>query len=104
MSVGYDAVGGIGIEVTPDIRNKLCSAYNNLEDDMVEILEATDFTYSEAGDGSYTGDDNTFYIMVEGKTLGDIIENAKKVSKSLSEFGISISDKDFVVIEDIHVW
>lgn len=106
MSVDYSGVGGVGIEITHEIKNKLIVAnegetYDGCLESMLGDLE---LDLKEAGDGNYTGDDNTFYISLEGDNLKELIENSAALLEKLEGFGIKLTLEDIEVIEDLHVW
>jgi len=105
MSIDYSPVGGIGLEVTDEIRKKLVVANKgDFDGDMNSLLSDLEFNYEEAGDGSYSGDDNIFYIMVDGDTLTEVNKNVKKLIKKLSSMKIEVDIDSFKIISDLHVW
>jgi hypothetical protein len=104
MGVDYSPVGGIGIEVTGKIKAKLKAAATDSYECMGELLDDLGIPYKEAGDGNYSGKENSFYLIVEGETLTEINNNAEKFIKNMSEFGIKVKSDDLVVIEELHVW
>lgn len=106
MGVDYNGIGGIGLEVTDEVLEKLHKYTKNkfIDDHTVDLIESLDISYSEAGSGSYTGQENTFYLMAEGDTLKEVTEGAKELSVKLKQLGIEIDPDDFEVISDLHVW
>lgn len=105
MGVDYDGVGGVGVEITEEMKRKLVVANEGAFDGyMDELLSDLELEYKEGGSGSYTGKENTFYLMVEGDTLEEVYNNSKGFISKLSEMNIDIKLGDIVVIEDLHVW
>lgn len=100
MGANYSGNYGIGIQVfTPNFKE---------EDDYYEdglgyiesILENTNYYYFETGDGSYTGDTNNVYIVIDNPfqdgycALG---EKADKLIQFLQENNITFEGKIDVV-------
>lgn len=104
MGVDYSPVGGVGIKVTDKIKNKLRVANNGDGDDITEILDSLELPYAQAGDGNYSGNDNDFYLKVEGETLVEINSNAPAFIEKLKGYNVDISLNDLIMIEDLHVW
>jgi hypothetical protein len=105
MGVDYNGVGGIGLEVTNEIKKKLVVANDgDFCGCMDTLLDDLEFEYREAGDGNYSGEENTYYIMVEGENLREIIENSEPFIERLSNMGIIVTFDNLKVIEDLRVW
>lgn len=104
MGVDYSPVGGIGIEVTKEIKSKLIKANDGNYDDMDSLLDDLDLPYKVAGNGSYTGNDNDYYVMVEGETLTEINSNTDRFIEVLGNLGVEIKLDDLKVIQELHVW
>jgi hypothetical protein len=107
MGVDYDGVGGIGIEFTDEMVEKVIKqgvfTEEDWADDWTDCMEKIGICYSEAGDYSYGGE-KRIYLLVEGSTLDDIISNEEKFREDLSKLGITVERKDLKVIEDLCVW
>ena len=106
MGVDYSPVGGIGIKIEGKIKNKLIVANDgeSYDGDMDSLCGDLDLTCSESGDGNYTGDENDWYIMVEGETLMEINKNAPKLIEKLSGYGINIKMGELKVIQELCIW
>ena len=106
MGIDYDGVGGIGIEVTDKIINKLIEkkvfTSEEWEDDECGCIESVGMLYQQAGN-SYSGDE-TYYWLVEGANLTEINANAPKFIEKLAKLGIIITLDDLMVISDMHVY
>jgi hypothetical protein len=105
MGVDYIPVGGIGIKVTHEIKKKLTIVN---EGDccggcMDSLLSDLELEYAEAGDGSYTGEENTYYLMVQGSTLVEINENTDEFISKLKSYDIDVSVSDVKVISELHI-
>lgn len=105
MGVDYTPVSGVGIEVTKDIKKKLVMANGGDFDGCLEsLLDDLELVYQDAGSGSYTGEENTYYLKVEGSTLTEINRNSEPFLKKLEGFGISLTVDDLIMINDLCVW
>ena len=107
MGVDHNGVGGIGIELTEEIRNKLIEkglfTQDEWDEDEYGCLETINLPYSVAGDGNYGGDDR-YYLLVHGDNLEEIIKNEQEFRNHLQRLGIQLDQKDLIVISDLHVW
>jgi hypothetical protein len=106
MGVDYTGVGGIGIEVDDKvlatfIENKVFSE-EEWDEYGSECLEEIGVPYQTAG-SAYSGEE-TNYLFVPGDTLGEIQANAPKFIETLKKHGCNISEKDLLLISDLHVW
>lgn len=106
MGVDYSPLGGIGIRVTKEYKKKLIVANEGetYDGDMVSVIEELGITAGTSGSGSYTGEENDYYMMVDGSTLMEINQNSAHFIKTLNSFGIDITEKDLEVIEELHIW
>ena len=108
MGIDRDGIGGIGILVDQEVVEKMITkgifTEDEWEDDPLECLDMTMIPHATAGDGSYTGDDDIFYFMIDGNTLNEINRNVPDFIKRLNEVGVSIKEEELIVISDIHVW
>ena len=109
MGVDYDGVGGIGIEITDYVIDKLINyglfTRDEWEDDYDFCLSKIGFVYELAGNGSYTGRENDrYYCLVPGSNLMEIVANKMKFIKRFEEFGIMLDDTSLIVISDFRVW
>lgn len=105
MGVDYSPVGGVGVEVTKEIKKKLIVANDgDYDGDMDDLLSELGLTYAEAGDGNYTGDDNRHYIILEGDNFSELSENALPLISKLEDMGINIEYTDLKVLNELHIW
>ena len=106
MGVDYDCVSGIGIEVTADVRAKLMAmglfTEAEWDCDPRECLHKLGLVTGTAG-SCYDNEGFTYYLFVEGKTLGEIIANSAKFVATLKHWGVDINPNDLEVIEDMMV-
>lgn len=108
MGVDYNAVGGIGIEVSNElvaeaIALELFTAESWSEDPQ-SCLESLGIPYEVAGDGCYGGDDR-FYFIIGAYTYRDVNNNKDSFLHIInSTFKTKYTDDDLVVISDLHVW
>ena len=107
MGIDHNGVGGIGIELTEEIRNKLIEnklfTQDEWDEDKYGCLEEINLIYSVAGDGSYGGKD-IYYLLVKGDNLKEILENEEVFRNHLKTFGIQLTQGDLSVISDLHTW
>lgn len=106
MGVDYSPVGGIGVKLTHEMKCKLIVANEGEAHDgcVDSLLGDLEFCYAEAGDGNYSGNENDFYLLVEGDTLMEINQNSKEFLQRLNSYGIKIKEEDLEVISELHVW
>ena len=105
MSVDYKGVGGIGVLVTDSIRKKLVIANDGNYDGCVETLLCDlGIECEELGEGNYTGNENTFYMMVEGKTLIELNKNVQAFIKKLKSYKINIKEEDIKLVSGLLMW
>lgn len=106
MSIDYDGVGGIGIEVTERVLKKLISAKlftrKQWNEDFNECLKKIGLLFSTAGN-FYCGDDLTHYLFVPGNNLQEILDNEEAFKLSLEKFGINVSRKDLLMISEYKI-
>lgn len=108
MGVDYDGVGGIGVEVTKDMIEKLIEkevfTEEEWSDDSYSCLERIGLPYAKAGDSAYGGEAR-FYLLVNGSNLKEILSHEFYFIKRLEKLlGIFLSSEDLIVIEDILVY
>lgn len=116
MGVDFDSVGGIGILVTEEIKEKLLHRGVIAEEHvkaegwyaaLENLLSDFDIDLQEAGDYSYSGDidDQHLYLLVLGNNLEEINEEALKFLEKLNELtGLIFTFKDLKVISDVLAW
>lgn len=107
MGVDYDSVSGIGIEVTADVRAKFVAAGLFTEEewedgDERDCLAKLGLVTGTAG-SCYDNEGFTYYLFVEGKTLGEIIANSAKFVAALKNWGVDVNPNDLEVIADMMV-
>jgi hypothetical protein len=114
MGVDYCSIGGIGIEITDDMKDKLSEDYylkNEIDEDdddyeeiwFTEILDDSGLEYSEAGSEGYGGE-GRYYLLVDGNTLLEVQNNTDEFIKNLKNIGIIITIEDLQVISDLHIY
>lgn len=107
MGVDYNAVGGIGIEFTPDLRQQVEDfgffTEKEWEEDYDKCLSKIGLPYNLGGDGSYGGEDYYFFL-VKGKTLIEVLANSPDFIDVLSKVGISITMEDLRVISELYIY
>tara|TARA_R110000744_G_scaffold281118_2_gene393060 strand:- start:154 stop:498 length:345 start_codon:yes stop_codon:yes gene_type:complete len=114
MGVDYSGIGGIGIELTDDMKEMISDKYysvNNIDEDdddyeniyFSEILDDSGLEYSEAGSEGYGGE-GRYYLLVDGNTLLEVQNNTDEFIKNLKNVGIEITIEDLQVISDLHIY
>lgn len=108
MGVDYDAVGGVGICFSKELKQKAIELEYFTEDEWDEdnygCVEHLDIPYEVAGDGSYGGKDY-FYFTVDGNNLKEVNNNKEKfLSMINSKFNVEYKEDDIVVISELHIW
>jgi len=102
-------VGGIGLCLN-DYKDRFFQAFTDpkdfegMNDEWPEIIceKIANSCYSHAGD-AYNGK-SYVYILVNGKTLKEINENAEAFCKSFRDYGIEIYPDDLQRIADIYIF
>lgn len=95
MGVDYSANYGIGFKVEPSetLRDTLANKDSYILEYIDEILEDK-YTYFEVGDASYTGGENTVYVVLaDEKTPFNLIDS------ELDELENLLTSKDLIVSE-----
>lgn len=110
MGISYGSVGGIGIELTEEIVQKLITANifteEEWEDDYYECLVCVEEKLGISSDTSgnfYSDADITHYLLVSGGNLKEIILNSSMFLTKLHCVGIKLSVEDLIVISDYKV-
>jgi hypothetical protein len=110
MSIDYDGVGGIGIELTEELVQKFIAANifteEEWEDDYYECLEKVEETFGIATDTAgnfYSDRDITHYLFVDGSNLKDILENHVTFLEKMKSVGVDLSLEDLELISDYKV-
>lgn len=105
MGIDYDAVGGVGIS-----EDRFVNRFIELgkfteeewDDNRESCLDEIGIGYRCSGD-SYA-DEREYHLMVPGKNLQELVENAPVFISKLKELGIDLAFSDLLVIEEPHVW
>ena len=79
MSVDYMAHFGIGYEVTKRADFDMDDPYGDLYD-CIFAHESDGFEIIDAGDGAYTGEQNTVYVIIQKPFSGGLDLTAKKAA------------------------
>ena len=64
MGVDYTGNYGIGVKVIKKEFTEDSEYYEDFNTYLDDVLENTNYYYFEVGEGSYTGEDNYFYICI----------------------------------------
>lgn len=64
MGVDYTGNYGIGVKVLKKQFEEESEYYEDFNTYLDDVLENTNYYYFEVGEGSYTGEDNDFYICI----------------------------------------
>lgn len=104
MGIDYDANFGIGYEVT----NSGELSEEDIEDGMFEYIDENvdeRFWCFEAGEGNYTGEDNSSFIVVRDafKDGLDLTGKKKMLDEELKRLNLSPVG-DFGDVGGLHVW
>jgi hypothetical protein len=105
MGVDYDGVGGVGVgfDMHGQAIEKGLFTESDWDESPGECMELIEMPFSTAG-SAYSGEE-TFYLMVEGKTLGEINANAASFcSKVNDKFGTDLTPAGLQVISDLYIW
>jgi hypothetical protein len=111
MGVDYDGVGGIGIEVTDELVEKLIESgafsQDEWEDDyygtLEEVAAGQPCYVAEAGSRCYGGE-RRLYLMVPGSSLQEVMDNETPFIAMLHNLGVMVGRQDLKVISDLRVW
>ena len=103
MGVDYDAAGGIGIRITPEILEKL--GYNEEDDEGIsEFLDnhKLGVLYTSYGD-AYQGEFEYAWIVKCKKYL-DVVKNIPEFLSKLNAVGFNFTEEDLEAIVEINIW
>lgn len=109
MGVDYTGHYGIGFKIknidfedenTPEEIREL-----EYMDEFFSEKLSDDYGYFEVGDGNYSGEDNTFYVVIrEPFKYGLDLERVKiELINHLKEINIEV-DSDFDVVGGLEIW
>ncbi len=110
MGIDYRSVGGIGIEVTEQMIDEAIERKypdfdedSNYDEKLDNLLSETDLLYHTAGN-AYSGE-TAFYLLVPGKTLGEVLENIPVFLEGiLRVFNIKQDPADLEVISELLIY
>ncbi len=106
MGVDYDAISGIGIEITEEMEKLIIKDSEwteaEWEEDRGDCMEAYRIKITQAG-SCYSGYFR-YYMIVGGGNIKEINNNSFSFIKDLKDIGINISQIDLKLISDILVW
>ena len=108
MGVDHDANFGIGYEITGFPNGCLETEDEeeaiSIEEFLDDCLKGTSYRYAEWGDGSYTGDDNNFAIVLDKPDpTGNNTYLLENLRKFLDEKGFTYN-ADCYVVGGVHTW
>lgn len=107
MGVDYDAVCGIGVEITTEIVERMIwdkkFTQADWDDSCSACLDTVGIPYHTAGDGCYGGTDR-YYWTVEGSNLQELNDNACAFINKVSRYCGPLTLADLRLITDILVW
>lgn len=109
MSVDYGAVGGIGIEATDEIGEKLVADGILTEEELEERYSMMDSSSLKKHKikmdtaGSAFSGEITLYFMVDGKNLQEVIENSKIFMAAFCKAGIELTTEDLKVVAESYI-
>lgn len=87
MSVSYIAEYGIGFEI---IFDGSLEDYGQKEDYLDEVLKGSPYNYIEIGDEGYSGNPNTFYVVLNND---DLFRNGYNLYDKIAELIMFLKDK-----------
>jgi hypothetical protein len=111
MGVDYDGVGGVGFKLDAvDVQTLIASglftqeAWEEDKDECLDKLELRKHggTRQHIGD-CYTGDGVGYAMLVKGKTLKEINDNAPAFCARLSEYGVMKTPDDLEIISELYI-
>ncbi len=101
MGVDYRANYGFGFEVYQSEESEETYIGEQLE----ELLVGTPYTYFEIGDGCYSGDDNTFFVVLKDEhPLRTLEARARELLKFLNDNKIETTDDVPYTVGGLHVY
>jgi len=106
MGVDYASVSGIGLRVTAEVQAKFMATglFTEAEWDADPRMCLRKLGLVTGAAGScYDNEGFTYYLFVEGKTLGELIANSAKFVATLKNWGVDVNPNDLEVIEDMMV-
>ena len=107
MGVDYSAVGGVGIGEDKFLK-PFIAAGKFTEEEYKEgksnCMERCGFLFSEAGNFYGDSDERECFLLVPGKNLQELWDNAPAFIESLKPFGIEIALTDLMVLEEAIIW
>ena len=107
MGVDYSAVGGVGIGEDRFLK-PFIAAGKFTEEEYAEgksdCMERCGFLFSEAGNFYGEADERECFLLVPGKNLQELWDNAPAFIDSLKPFGIELSISDLRVLEEAIIW
>jgi hypothetical protein len=106
MSIGYNAVGGIGIKVTSEIIqaliNKDVFTQSDYDEYGNECLEGLGLKFEVSGN-MYT-DEIQYYFILEGNDLEELIANYVPFRKKFNELtDITLNPQDFKIFSELYI-
>lgn len=106
MSVDYDSVSGIGIEVTPEVRERFMATglfdADDWDRDPHACLQKLGLVTGTAG-SCYDNEGFTYYLFVEGKTFGEIVANVPGFVATLASWGVDVVAGELELVSDMMV-
>lgn len=106
MGVAYQAIGGIGIEITDEMINKMIDlgmfAKTEWNEDPDGCLSEIGLLCANAG--SYYSGNVYWYWLVAGDTLTEVNDNSNDFLHKLNQIGFKKNVSDLKVIQDLLIF
>ena len=107
MGIDYSSIGGVGIEVTKEIREHLISrgifTQEDWDEDPIECLDKTGIMY-DTGGSYYDSESLSYYFLIDGSTLTEILQNEESFLLKLKSLGIELGRDDLQIISDYCIY
>ena len=107
MGVDYSAVGGVGIGEDKFLKPFIAAGKfteEEYEEGKSDCMGKCGFLFSEAGNFYGEADERECFLLVPGKNLAELLENAPSFIESLKPFGIELTFADLMVLEEAIIW